>query len=126
MWGSKHGASGIGILLIFIAFLLVAAIGAGVLLSVNEKFQQDSLSTASAARKQVTTGVKLINVAGTDGLDADIEHMRFIVKLNPGAEPISLNGTVVYLNTHNETTRLLYREGGQCLRSVANGYYTTN
>lgn len=126
MYFGKRGATGVALLLIVIAFLLVAAIGAGVLISTNNKFQQDSLSTASAARRQVTTGVKLIDASGTDGLDGELEHMRFIVKLNPGAEPISLNGTTIYVNTHNETTRLLYRRGGECQRSVANGYYTTN
>ncbi|MGM5481957.1 MAG: hypothetical protein ACQESF_00700 [Nanobdellota archaeon] len=124
MWG-KTGATGIGILIVLLAFLLVAAVAASVLILNSGELQKDSISTASSARKQVTTGVDLVDLSARDARDGTIEDFRYLVKLNPGAEPIDLEKVILYVNTHNETLRLTYREG-VCQGDPANGYYTIN
>lgn len=119
----KWGATGIGIMVVFIAFLLVGAIAASVLIFNSGALQKSSISTADSARRQVTTGVDLVDLTAMNARDGDVEDFRYLVKLNPGAEPVSLENAVLYLNTHNETVRLTYKEGG-CMRDPADGYYT--
>lgn len=120
---NARGATGIGILIVFIALLLVAAVAASLLIYNSNELQKDSLSTASSARRQVTTGVDLIDLSAMDARDGSIEDFRYLVKLNPGAEPINLQNAVLYVNTHNETLRLIFKEGA-CRRDSVNGYYT--
>jgi len=120
---NKYAAMGIGFLLLFIAFLLVAMISASVLILTNDQQQKASLSAGRSAERQVTTGVKLIDLHATDGRDGSVDDFRYTVKLNPGASPINLRAAVLYVNTYNDTLRLIYKEG-DCRRDVADGYYT--
>ncbi|MBN2457603.1 hypothetical protein JXB31_00555 [Candidatus Woesearchaeota archaeon] len=118
-----RAAMGIGSLIIFISLLLVAAISAGVLIHSGYFEQEDTLSTGESTEKQVTTGVKLYDLHATDGSDGSVDDFRYSIKLNPGASAINLKAVVLYVNTYNDTLRLVYKEG-DCKRDVADGYYT--
>lgn len=106
-------------LIVVMAFLLVAAY---VLILNSGELQQSSFSTSDIARRQVTTGVDVVDLPATNGRDGDIEDFKYLVKLNPRGEPVSLKDSVIYVNTHNETLRLTYK--GACRRNSEDGYYT--
>ena len=118
-----RAAMGIGLIIIFIAFLLIATIVGSVLIQTNYFQQEDSLSAGKSAERQVTTGIRLIDLHAMDGMDGAVDHFRYSIKLNPGASPINLKGVILYVNTFNDTLRLIYKEG-DCRRDVTDGYYT--
>jgi len=57
------------------------------------------------------------------GSDGDVDYIKYMLRLKPGAEAINLRHSVLYMSTYNDTLRLIYKTGG-CTRDVANGYYT--
>lgn len=122
MWGIRS-EMGVATLVLFMAFLIVAAVAAFVMI-VSQGFQEtESLTTATLARREVTTQVELFDLSATDGRDGSLDEFRYKARLKPGAEPIHLKDTVIYVSTYNDTLRLIYKEGG-CRRDVADGYFT--
>ncbi|MEM4267744.1 MAG: hypothetical protein QXK37_02840 [Candidatus Woesearchaeota archaeon] len=120
----KRGAStGIGFLIILISVLTVASIAAYVLFFSTTPLQEESLNTAEGAKSQVTTLVELVDLSAEDGRDGSVDDFRYIVKLKPGAQPIKLSDVVIYMNTYNDTLRLIYRPG-RCVKNQTMGYYT--
>jgi archaeal flagellin FlaB len=117
------GEMGAATLVIFIALLIVAGITAGVIIQAQNAQQEATLSTATAARREVTTQVELIDFSGTDGRDGALDYFSYKVRLKPGAEAIRLNDVVLYMNTYNDTLRLIYRPG-ECHRDAQTGYFT--
>jgi len=122
MWG-KESEMGIATLIVFLAFLLVAAIAGFVLISSQNSSQEQTLSTAYAARREVTTQIELMDLSAIDGSDGEVDEFRYIIRLKPGAESVSLHDVVLLMNSYNDTLRLVYKEGG-CTRDVTDGYYT--
>jgi archaellin len=123
MRGTRASGIGIGLLIIFIGILIIAVIVGHLLIQQQMAFQEDSLNTADGAKKQVTTQLELIDLSAEDGRDGSVDNFKYVAKLKPGAEPISLRGAVMYVNTYNDTLRLIYREG-RCARDAGNGFYT--
>lgn len=62
--GSKKGEIGISTLIIFIALVLVAAIAASVIISTTFNLRDQAISTAEAARAEVTGPIKILNFYG--------------------------------------------------------------
>ena len=114
---------GVATLIVLIAFLLVAAVVAGVLIFSQLAQQEASFSTATAARREVTTQVELLDLSATDGRTGELDYFRYNIRLKPGAEPIKFSDVVLYVNTYNETLRLIYKEG-ECKRDVQDGFFT--
>jgi len=114
---------GVATLVIFISLLIVAALVAGVFLLTQNQQQEQSLATATAARREVTTQVEIVDLSATDGSDGEVDDFKYILRLKPGAEPIDLRDVVIYVSTYNDTLRLIYKEGG-CRRDATNGYFT--
>jgi len=110
-------------MVIFIALLLTAAITAYVLIQAQDEQENDALNTATMARREVTTQVELFDLSGTDGTDSELDYFTYKIRLKPGAEPIRLSDTVLYVSTFSDTLRLIYRSG-DCRRDATNGYYT--
>jgi archaellin len=119
----KKSAMGIATMIIFIALLLVAAITAGVLILSQSDMQEETLNTATATRREVTTQIELFQLTGTDGTDGSLDDFKYNIRLKPGAEPIRLTDVVLYVSTDIDTLRLIYKEG-ECRRDVTNGYFT--
>ncbi len=122
MWGVR-AEMGVATMIVFMAFLIVAAIAAFVIIISQGEQETESLNTATMARREVTTQVELFDLSATDGRDGAVDDFKYKVKLKPGAEPIHLKDTVLYVSSDNDTLRLSYKEG-DCRRDVTNGYYT--
>ena len=61
---SKTGEIGISTLIIFIALVLVAAIAASVIIQTTFALRDQAISTADAARQEVTGPIKILNFYG--------------------------------------------------------------
>lgn len=114
---NKNAEMGVGTLIIFIAMLLVAAVAAGVLLQTAGSLQQKALSTGQAAKGEISTNARVIEVSAVDGSDQSVENFSMQMKLSPGSEPIKLAEVTLTFNTDNSTTTLQY-SGNQTFSTV--------
>lgn len=124
MFSRKKGEMGIGTLIIFIALLLVAAVAAGVLIQTTGSLQEKALTTGDQAKAQIATNAVVVEVAGQDGQDGDIETLSSIMKLAPGSDEIKLADAIITANTFDKTATLSYAGTGAPFIRGANGFYT--
>ena len=136
---TKKGQMGIGTLIIFIAIILVAAIAAAVLLGTGGSLQQRALTTGKQTEREVSGGITVVTVTGTDGSSGNsINTFEVLVKLAAGSDPIALNDTIITVDTKTTTQSLQYHsnasQGGTTYYNVtyvkegsehANGYLST-
>ncbi|PIN68886.1 hypothetical protein COV93_07595 [Candidatus Woesearchaeota archaeon CG11_big_fil_rev_8_21_14_0_20_43_8] len=105
---SKKAEMGVGVLIIFIAMLLVAAIAAGVLITTVTSLQQKALTTGQETRSEISTHANFVEVSGSDAQDGDIENLSMIIRLAAGSDPIDLNDVLLTLSLNNMTGNLRY------------------
>ena len=104
MMASK-GISGIGVLIIFIAMILVAAVAAMVLLQTVSGLEGQALATGKEAKAEVSTKFRVQSVLGKTNNPADpssLTHLRITLKLAPGSSEIVLNNTLLRYVTQTE------------------------
>ncbi|MGM5483496.1 MAG: archaellin/type IV pilin N-terminal domain-containing protein [Nanobdellota archaeon] len=108
--GKKAQSSGIGSLIIFIAMILVAAIAAGVIISTGTILQSKSLQTGHKAKESVSSGLKLLEVYATDGLEGSLDNFYVRTQLMAGSSGFDLNEMVFMLNTQDESYTMRYND----------------
>ncbi len=123
MRGKIAAGMGITSMILLICLILIGAIVAYVLIQNQDQQQEDSLNTANAAKREVTTQIQLLDLSATDGRDGSLDEFRYSIRLKPGADAIKLSDVVLYMNTYNDTLRLVYRKGGT-RRDAQNGFFT--
>ncbi len=104
---SQNGAMGIGVMIIFIAMVLVAGIVAYVILSTGSLLEIQSGSTGSQTIKEVSSGLKVSTIQGhnTSGL---IDKMVILITLRAGSPEIDLNGVLIELSDSDQKNVLEY------------------
>ena len=126
--GSKEskparGLMGIGALILFLAVVLLAAIAAMVMISSGGSFQQKALITSTETREGISPSLDPVQVHGADATSSGTPHaitrLYVLARLPAGSEPVSLNKTVMKLDTTSSSQTLIY-EG-----TVANGVPAT-
>jgi len=115
---------GIGTLIIFIALLLVAAIASGVLIQSSSTLQEKALMTGTQAEGQIATGIKVVELSATDGIDAGLNHFIQIVKLSPGSSDIKLDEILITMNSFDKSASLRYRGTAGTFVNSNSGYNT--
>jgi archaeal flagellin FlaB len=109
------GSTGIGALIIFIAVILVAAIAAAVFISTGGSLQQKALITGNDAREGVSYGLEAISIRGSDasqgGTPHTISHITIRARLPAGSSMLSLNNTVITMDTTISATQTFLYEG---------------
>ena len=105
---TKKGEMGVGVLIVFIAMLLVAAIAAGVLITTVTSLQQKALSTGAETRGEIATHVSVVEVTAEDGSDGFVDNFTMLVKLAAGSDAISLDDTLIAIGLSNLTDNYRY------------------
>ena len=106
---------GIGTLILFIAMILVAAIGAGVLILTSGGLQSKALSVGAKARGGVATSIEVVEIYGIDGGgDGDIDYLNLHITLGSGSEGFKLNDTFITFDKVNESQVLQYKTETTC------------
>lgn len=105
----KKAEMGVGTLIVFIAFILVAAIAAGVLIQTAVSLQQRALAVGDEAERNVATHIEIIEVTATDGLHGNLDNFTMTIRLSAGSDPIKFSDSFITVNTPNRTANLKYR-----------------
>lgn len=116
---NKKAVMGIGALIIFIAGILAATIGAGVILYTQNRLQSEALKTGADARESIGTSVLIDSIRAFNIENAQAEHFMLRTKLGAGSSPINLNQTSLLVISRDSSNSLAY--GG-----VSNEKYFTN
>lgn len=109
---NKKGDMGIGTLILFIAFILVAAVAASVLVSTTSALQSKALSTGKATQAEVGTSMTAIEVYAEDatdnGGDKKVDYFFYTIKLSSGSDPIRFSDVLLTMNTDNSSMDYQY------------------
>ena len=88
----KKSVMGVGVLIIFISSVLVAAIAAGVLIRTTGALQQSSLLVGNAVRENLLQGLQVVSITGNvNGSTDKIHEVEMLARLNPGSNSAQLN-----------------------------------
>lgn len=121
---SKKAEMGVGTLIIFIAFILVAAIAGGVLIQTAISLQQRALTVGDEAERNIATHVDVIMIEGEDGTDGYLNNFTIQVRLSAGSDPIKLSDSVIAVTTKTKSASLEYRGTNNALIQNNSGFNT--
>jgi len=120
MKAEKRGLMGIGMLIIFIAVIVVSAVAAAVLIGSGGSLEQRSVSTMKGTEQEIASGLNIYSIIGSDGSDdGKVEQLEMLVRLKPGSDPVNLNTTVITIDGRTSFQNLRYDESG----GSGSGYY---
>ena len=107
----SRGTTGIGMLIVFIAVIVVSAVAAAVLIGAGGSLEQRSLATMKGTEQEVASGLSVYSIIGSDGsIDGTLNNLEMLVRLRPGSDPISLNSTVITIDSRASFQTLRYLE----------------
>jgi archaellin len=107
----KRGEMGVGLLIIFIAMILVASISAGVLLTTVTSLQTKSLTVGQESLKDISTHLSLIQITGYNGTEGLLENVSIMSRIAAGSDAINLNDSLLTITLSNATARLEFENG---------------
>jgi len=113
---------GIGTLIIFIALVLIAAVGAAVLIEVAAMLQQKAQTTGKEATREVSSNIDVDSIHGWRGgtqasaTEADVfsdefYRLEIVCSLKAGSEPVDMNQVVISISDGTTTNDIRYIEG---------------
>ncbi|WP_049925872.1 archaellin/type IV pilin N-terminal domain-containing protein [Halopiger goleimassiliensis] len=107
---NDRGQVGIGVLIIFIAMVLVAAIAAGVVIDTGGMLQAQAEATGEESTELVSERLTANTAVGIVGDEAngDLTEIRVGVSAAPGASEINLVDTVVQVTGPGGQENLVY------------------
>lgn len=119
---NNHAQVGIGTLIIFIAFVLLAAVAAMVLIEVAAMLQQKAQTTGKEATKEVSSNIDVDSIEGwrggtqvsasmADVFSEEFYRLDIIYSLKVGSEPVDMNQVVITITDGTTTSDLAYIEG---------------
>ena len=109
---SRKAEMGIGTLILFIAFILVAAVAASVLISTTSTLQSKALSTGKATTAEVGTSMTAVEIysedASDNGVDKEVDFFYYSIKLSSGSDPVRFSDVLLTMNTNNQSQDYTY------------------
>ncbi|MFT4312414.1 MAG: hypothetical protein ACMXYF_04235 [Candidatus Woesearchaeota archaeon] len=119
----KTAQVGLGTLVLAIAGLLIAAIGAGVLIQTANTLQTSALSTGSQATSQASSGFQILSVYGTDfAQDRTIEQFIVELKLTPASSVVNLGDLSIDTSVGDQVNSWQFSHVGDCDVQISSGF----
>jgi archaellin len=88
---NKKAVMGVGMLMIFIATVLVSAMAAGVLIAATGLLQQRALTVERSVRERLVSGIEVFSVYSTGNVaDETINEFEFLIRSRAGSTPVQL------------------------------------
>ena len=104
---SKKAIMGVGVLLIFISTILVAAIAAGVLIRTSGAIGQKAIEVEKVSRERLTTGYEFVKINGDANESAGtLANFELLVRLKAASNPIDFNETIITITTDTISERI--------------------
>ena len=126
---SQRGVMGLGMLIIFIAIILVVGVTAIVLLTSGGSLQQKGMMKSGEAKKGVSSGLEVVSIIGNDASITDstphvLDDLHIMVRLLPGTSGINLNNTLIYIEFRNNSQTSTFNTNcsSECEPSSWSGY----
>ena len=114
---------GIGTLIIFIAMILVAAIGASVIVQTSAKMQQQAMVTGEQTIKEISTKLKVMSVVGFSNTTNKITKLIVVVQLASGSGEVGLEDiTLTYQSKDIYITGIKYNSSAEDNNSIPDFY----
>ncbi len=120
---AKKAEMGVGVLIVFIAMLLVAAVAAGVLITTVTSLQQKALVTGQEARGEVSNHLQVVEVRAIDGRGGGVLNYSILIKLASGSDPIDMNDTLVRMMVSNSSESYALRFTAPSTDLSSSSYY---
>jgi len=117
MQESEEAEMGVGTLIVFIAMIIVAAVAATVLITTAFEMQQQAEHTGDISLLEVSSGFKVINVAGDrynadDWADSIINTLEIKVGLLAGSPAINVSDVIIEITDGNSDVTLTWVDSG--------------
>lgn len=112
--------TGISTLILFIAALLTASMGAGVLLSTTDMLEQQAQDTANRAILDISTSLNVLYITGDRNIDSDqeldssdsIQVVEINVKLTSGSPDINMSNVIISISDGSSKFTLIFNSSG--------------
>ncbi len=91
LFGSKRAVVGVGMLLIFVATILVSAIAAGVLIQTTGVLQESAIAVSRATQDRLISGIEVFSVIGLSNVSSEsVYGIELHTRVRAGSPPIQL------------------------------------
>jgi flagellin FlaB len=105
---STKAAIGIGALIVFISLVLVAGIGATVIIQTMGSLEDEALRTGEETTEEVSTGIGVFNIEGKIKPNDDLRDIAITVRPRAGSADIDLNETIILISDGSIKSLLTY------------------
>jgi archaellin len=108
----KRGISGITIIIILIALLLIAVVSSLILIETGFTLEQKAISTSDKASKHLSNKIVIDEVSSTFDSQGRLHDFQLIMQPLPSSERLDLTNLDLVIQTQNESIVLQYRPNG--------------
>lgn len=123
---NKKAEMGIGTLILFIAFILVAAVAAAVLVSTTQAVQSKALQTGKDTLAEVGTSMVAVELYAEDGTTNNNVNMFFqTLKLSAGSDPVRFQDLLLTFSTSTTSSSYTYNGTSSDCTTVPAGSSST-
>jgi flagellin FlaB len=124
---NEEAEIGIGVLIVFIAMVLVAAVAASVIIQTAETLQERAYAVSKQTIRDVSSGVRIIGVTGyTDLARTKLIYLAIAVTPRAGSYDLDLNKTLLYLQLNNYSVLNLNRNCKADTIGIGGIFHTLN
>lgn len=124
------GSQGIGTLIIFIALILVAAVGASVLIQTASSLQSKSLDVGRQSQEKITTDIEILQVYATNVSDSEInggvDPVSVVARLGSGSSAIKISDMLIKFDSSVSSQALTYIMGQNASETTYGVTYILN
>jgi len=115
MRSRKTAEAGLGTLILFIAFIVVASIAAAVLINTAGSLQSKALETGTRTQKQVSSGISVLTIYGENSsFIPQVNYIYATIKLIPGGDPVVLNSSFLSVFSGTMSASYNFNQSGNC------------
>jgi len=107
---AKKAEMGIGTLILFISFIVIATVAAAVLISTTSLLQNKALNTGKAAADEIGSSLVNVEMYATDGTADSVSYFYNTIKLASGSEPFKFTNNYILftMNLNNQSQDYTY------------------
>lgn len=124
---NKIGDVGVGTLIIFIAFVVISTIAAGIVLQTTNLLQSKALTTGKETTKEIGTNYESVSAYATNGSDDRyVEYFFWTVRPSGGSEDVKYTDLLITMNTNNQSQEYTFSTSVNCSNSSSINASSTN